>query len=78
MKGLEQTDTSTWPKDYVKLFLINLFLINYLVNKTNKEALTNLGSEVFDARAEDSVRDLETGPCKISIFDLEKLSLNET
>ena len=73
MKDLEQTDTSTWPKDYVKLFLTN-----HLLNKTNTEALTNLGSEVFDIRAEDSVQDLETRRCKISISDLEKLSLNET
>ena len=66
MKGLDQTDTSTWPTDYVKLFLIN-----HLVNKTNMEALTNLGSEVFDIIAEDSVHDLETRRCKISISDLE-------
>ena len=46
IKSLEQTDTSTWPESYVRLFLIN-----YLVNKENEEALSSLESEIFVIRA---------------------------
>ena len=72
IQSLADTDTSGWPpNEFVKLYLSN-----YLANKENEESISNLDSEVFVIKSEDSGKDLETGTCSISIPDY--LMLNKT
>ncbi len=56
---LENTDTSNWPPEYVKLFLTN-----FLAGGENEEALARLDNQTHIIQAEDSGKDLETGEVK--------------
>ena len=71
IKALADTDTSDWPNEFVKLYLTN-----HLAARENEECIANLNSEIFEMKAEDSRRDLETGTCTVSIPD--STSLNDT
>ena len=71
IEALANTDTSTWPNEFVKLYLTN-----NLAGRENEACIANLKEEVFDIKAEDSLRDLETGTCSVSIPDTT--SLNKT
>ena len=68
---LENTYTSNWPHEYVKLFLTN-----YLAGRENEEAIAKLNNETHIIQAEDSGKDLETGTCRINVLDY--VSLNQT
>ena len=62
LKDLEHTDTSSWPNEFVKLYLSN-----YLAGQENEECIAKLNSEIFTIQAKDSARDLETGTYNVSI-----------
>ena len=63
IKNLEHTDTSSWPNEFVKLYLSN-----YLAGRENEECIAKLDSEVFSIQAKDSARDLESGTYIMCLF----------
>jgi hypothetical protein len=69
MRSLSQTDVSSWPQEYVKLFLTN-----HLADKENEECIEGLQSDVFVINAEDSARDVDTGIHPVSISQTLKVS----
>ena len=71
IKALMNTDTTSWPAEFVKLFLNN-----HLAGKENEECISKLDSEVVVIKARDNNKDVETNTCSISIPD--NISLNQT
>ena len=64
IKALANTDTATWPDEF-----INIYLNNYLGGQENENCIGELDSEVVAIKAQDSNKDMETNTCSISIFD---------
>ena len=69
IKALANTNTSTWPDEFVRVYLNN-----YLAGQENEKSIAQLDSEVFVIKAEDSKKDLETGTSSISIPDTASLT----
>jgi len=69
IKALANTDTSTWPDEFVRVYLNN-----YLAGQENEKSIAQLDSEVFIIKAEDTKKDLETGTCSVSIPDNTSLT----
>ena len=67
IKALANTDTGTWPDEFVKVYLNN-----YLAGQEN-EACTG---EVVVIKAQDSNKDIDTNMCSISIPD--NIGLSQT
>ena len=62
IKALADTDTSSWPNEFVKLYLTN-----YLAGRENDECIGHLNTDVIVIKSEDSKRDCETGTCSVAI-----------
>ena len=71
IKALANTDTSTWPDEFVKVYLNN-----YLANQENEDCIGKLDSEIAVIKAQDGNKDIETNTCSISITD--NISLSQT
>ena len=70
IKALANTDTSTWPDEFVKVYFNN-----YLAGQGNEDCIGKLTSEVVVIKAEDGNKDIETNTCPISLPDNIGLSL---
>ena len=70
MKALANTNTATWPDEFVKVYLNN-----YLAGKENDSSIRKLDSEIVVFRAQDK-KDTETNTCSIAIPD--NISLSQT
>ena len=55
IKALANTDTATWPNEFVKVYLNN-----YLAGQENKDCIGKLDSQVVVIKAQDSNEDIET------------------
>ena len=64
IKALANTDTATWPDEFVKVYLNN-----YLAGQENEDCIGKLDSEVVVIKAQDGNKDIETNTCSISIPD---------
>ena len=64
IKALANTDTTTWPDEFV-----NVSLNNYLAGKENEDCIVKLNSEVVFIKAQDGNKGLETNTCSRSIPD---------
>ena len=62
IKALANTDTATWPDEFVKVYLNN-----YLAGQENEDCIGKLDSEVVVIKAQDGNKDIETNTCSISI-----------
>ena len=62
IQALANTDTSGWPKNYLKLYLTT-----YLTDYENKHCIVDNDSEMFNIRAVDSQRDSKTGTCSVLV-----------
>ena len=62
--ALANTDTATWPDEFVKVYLNN-----YLAGQENEDCIDKLDSEVVFFKTQDSNKDIETNTCSISIPD---------
>ena len=71
IKALANTDTGTWPDEFVKVYLNN-----YLAGQENEDCIGKLDSEVVVIKAQDGNKDIETNTCSISIPD--NISLSQT
>ena len=71
IKALANTDTATWPDEFVKVYLDN-----YLAGQENEDCIGKLDSEVVVIKAQDGNKDIETNTCSISIPD--NISLSQT
>ena len=71
IKALANTDTATWPDEFVKVYLNN-----YLAGQENEDCIGKLDSEVVVIKAQDGNKDIETNTCSISIPD--NISLSQT
>ena len=69
IKALANTDTATWPDEFVKVYLNN-----YLAGQENEDCIGKLDSEVVVIKAQDGNKDIETNTCSISIPDNISLS----
>ena len=69
IKTLANTDTTTWPDEFVKVYLNN-----YLVDQENEGCISKLDSEVVILKAQDGNSNIETNTCSISIPDNINLS----
>ena len=69
IKALANTDTATWPDEFVKVYLNN-----YLAGQENEDCIGKLDSEVIKAQAGN--KDKEKNTCSISIPD--NISLYQT
>ena len=67
IKALANTDTGTWPDEFVKLYLNN-----YLAGQENEACI----GEVVVIKAQDSNKDIDTNLCCISIPD--NIGLSQT
>ena len=66
IKALNNTDTSNWPADQTKLYIINA-----LVNNENDGRLKKLqdkGETIFTVYSKDSITDCHTGVQKMTIL----------
>ena len=70
IKALANTNTATWPDEFVKVYLNN-----YLAGKENDSSIRKLDSEIVVFRAQDK-KDTETNTCSIAIPD--NISLSQT
>ena len=70
-KDLANTDTTTWPDEFVKVYLNN-----YLASQENEDCVGKLDSEVVVIKAQDGNKDIDTNTCSISIPD--NISLSQT
>ena len=61
IKALANTNTATWPDDFVKVYL-NI----YLAGKENDSSIRKLNSEIVVFKAQDSKKDAETNTCSIA------------
>ena len=64
IKALANTDTATWPDEFVKVYLNN-----YLAFQENEDCIGKLDSEVVVIKAQDGNKEIETNTCSISIPD---------
>ena len=64
IKALANTDTATWPDEFVKVYLNN-----YLAVQENEDCIGKLDSEVVVIKAQDGNKEIETNTCSISIPD---------
>ena len=64
IKALANTDTATWPDEFVKVYLNN-----YLAGQENEDCIGKLDSEVVVIRVQDGNKGIETNACSISIPD---------
>ena len=71
IKALANTDTATWPDEFVKVYLNN-----YLAGQENEDCIGKLDSEVVVIKAQDGNKDIETNTCSISIPD--NIGLSQT
>ena len=71
IKALANTDTATWPDEFVKVYLNN-----YLAGQENEDCIGKLDSEVVVIKAQDGNKDIDTNTCSISIPD--NISLSQT
>ena len=71
IKALANTDTATWPDEFIKVYLNN-----YSAGQENKDCVGKLDSEVVVIKAQDSNKDMETNTCSISIPD--NIGLSQT
>ena len=71
IKALANTDTATWPDEFVKVYLNN-----YLAGQENESCIGKLDSEVVFFKAQGSNKDIETNTCSISI--LKNVGLSQT
>ena len=71
IKALANTDTATWPDEFVKVYLNN-----YLAVQENEDCIGKLDSEVVVIKAQDGNKEIETNTCSISIPD--NISLSQT
>ena len=62
VKALANTDTTTWPNEFVKVYLSN-----YLAGLDNEGPKNKLIFEAVVIKVQDSNKDLETSTCYISI-----------
>ena len=67
IKALANTDTGTWPDEFVKVYLNN-----YLAGQENEACI----GEVVVIKAQDSNKDIDTNMCSISIPD--NIGLSQT
>ena len=70
IKALANTDTATWPDEFVKVYLSN-----YLADQENEDCICKLDSEVVVIQVH-SNKDIETKTCSISIPD--NIGLSQT
>ena len=66
---MANTNTATWPDEFVKGYLSN-----YLAAKENDSSIRKLDSEIVVFKAQDSKKDTETNTCSIAIPDNISLS----
>ena len=64
IKALANTDTATWPDEFVKVYLNN-----YLSGQENEDCISKLDSEVVVIKVQNSNKDIETNTCSMSIPD---------
>ena len=64
LEALADTDTSDWPKGFVKMYITNL-----RANEENERCVKELGTKVYTINAKDSSRDLETNVLAMSLLD---------
>ena len=64
IKALANTDTATWPDEFVKVYLNN-----YLPGQENEGCIGKLDSEVVLFKAQDRNKDIETNRSSLSIPD---------
>ena len=69
IKALANTDTGTWPDEFVKVYLNN-----YLAGQENEDCIGKLDSEVVVIKAQDGNKDIETNMF-ISIPDICSISI---
>ena len=69
IKALANTDTATWPNEFVKVYLNN-----YLAGQENEDCIGKLDSEVVVIKAQDGNKDIETNMF-ISIPDICSISI---
>ena len=62
VKALANTDTTTWPNEFVKVYLSN-----YLAGLDNEGPKNKLISEAVVIKVQDSNKDVEINTCSISI-----------
>ena len=62
IKDLANTDTATWPDEFVKVYLKN-----YLGGQENEGCIGKLDPEVVLFKAQDSNKGIETSTCSISV-----------
>ena len=65
---MANTNTATWPDEFVKVYLSN-----YLAGKENDSSIRKLDSEIVVFKAQDK-KDTETNTCSIAIPDNISLS----
>ena len=63
MKALANTDTATWPYEFVKIYYNN-----YLASQENEGCIRKLDSEVV-IKVQDSNKDIEKNTTSISVPD---------
>ena len=73
IKALTNTDTFTWPDEFIKVYLNN-----YLAGQENEGCIGKLDSEVVLFKVQDSNKDIETTTCSLSIPDIIGLSQTAT
>ena len=61
-KALANTDTTTWPDEFVMVYLNN-----YLAGQENEDCIGKLNSEVVVIKAQDGNKNTETNTFSISI-----------
>ena len=71
IKALGNTDTATWPNEFLKVYLNNC-----LAGQENEDCIHELDSKVVYMKAQDSNKDIETNTCSISILD--NIGLSQT
>ena len=64
VKALANTNTATWPDEFVKVCLNN-----YVAGKENDNSICKLDSEIVVFKAQDNKKDTETNTCSIAIPD---------
>ena len=69
VKALANTDTATWPDEFVKVCLNN-----YWAGQNNEDCIDKLDSEAVIFKAQDSTKDTEINTSSISIPDNVGLS----
>ena len=71
VKALANTDTSTGPDEFVKVYRNS-----YLAGQENEDCIGKLTSEVIVIKAQDGNKDIETNTCPISLPD--NIGLSQT